>query len=431
MSKLSFSPLLALASLVLVAPACSSAASTSDTDSTDSDLHVKPVDSENLGRVLVSTPAGWVLPVNPQDDATAQYRGTTAPFNVAQRLKEGAGIFTVYSKFDVGLNSSNVNVVKGTQTELALGSIKAAYDPNATLKRDFGPKPQLKIYYTASGAPEVLAYTLPDGASAGNAAFWAGTPARAALAPPGAYRFSFGLPILADQTKSLANGENATPSLTPTDQRATITIKKPASRDLPDVPVQQCHVAAQSMLVQRSVDNSVGTYGEVPSYDQRLNVGVQGALINGQVVYGSSEGVVAWAGLPLAADTTVKVFPFAASEGAMHYELVVNNVAVPIALTPGATKTIQLERLDIDDVAVTKETGEVYNVKGTWQLFRQGPAASWIPITVRHDCSNGASTAVSYGTGTGVDVLPGTYRVLISYTTAEGAKTQDQTVTVP
>ena len=83
------------------------------------------------------------------------------------------------------------------------------------------------------------------------------------------------------------------------------------------------------------------------------------------------------------------------------------------------------------DVEITKETGETYTTKGTWQLYRQGPNATWLPITIRQDCSNGGGAATSFPTNSGLDVLPGTYRLVISYTTGEGAKTQEHTVSVP
>jgi hypothetical protein len=68
---------------------------------------------------------------------------------------------------------------------------------------------------------------------------------------------------------------------------------------------------------------------------------------------------------------------------------------------------------------------------GSWQLYRQGPNGSWLPITMRQDCSNGAGQQIAFPTNSGVDVLPGTYRLVISYTTGEGPKTQEQVVTVP
>ena len=417
----------AMASLV----ACS-AVSSDDSDVSAEDLHIKPKDGENLGRLQVNTPNGWQLPVNPNDDALAYYRNATTPLNTSTRLTEGTGIVTITSKFDTTLSTSNINIVKGNTTNFNLGSIKATYDASSTLKRDFGPTPQLTVFFTSPGAAETQVYKLPaNGAAAGgNAPFWAGAPAKAVLAPPGGYRFTFGLPILDDTKKDLAAGENANLALTPSDKRGTIIVKKP-TRDLPDAVVAN-HTVAQSQIIQRNRDNAALAYGELPSYDQRNTSQPAGTPIQpGYLNYGPNEGVVAWAALPLKDDTTIKVFPFAASEGAMHYEVVVSNVAQNIALTPGQTKTIQLERIEVDDVEVTKETGEVYTQRGTWQIFRQGPNNAWIPMTSRVDGSNGAGTQQNYATNSGLDVLAGTYRVIITYSTAEGQKTQDQTVTVP
>ncbi|HEY8072700.1 MAG TPA: hypothetical protein VIF62_01285 [Labilithrix sp.] len=176
-------------SIALAVPACT-AGEESDGESSDSDLHVKPTDSEDLGRLTVTTPPGWVLPVNPSDDATVSYRGSTVPFNVAQRLKEGPGAVVVSSKFDSALTTPTVNVTKGASTTYALGSIKASYDPTTTLVRDFGPKPALQIFYTSPGTAELLAYTYPTQGVNATSAFWAGNTTRAVLAPPGSYRFT-------------------------------------------------------------------------------------------------------------------------------------------------------------------------------------------------------------------------------------------------
>jgi hypothetical protein len=423
--------LFGLLALFVALPACT-ASDGSDAADSEADLHIHPKDGETLSRLTVTTPGGWTLPVNPADDATVTYRNASIPLNVQQRLTEGDGYLVVSSKFDVSVNAGNVALAKGKATSFDLASLKPTYkaasDASSKLARDFGPLPTLKVFYTGATLGETQVY----GQSRSNAAFWSGDPQRALLAPPGAYRFSWSLPILSDVNKTLAGGDNATVSLDPSDQRATIVVKKPAARDLPDAPVPQCHMATRTFLVHRRVDNSNGQYGEPASYDQRNTQQPAAAIQNGYVNYSNAyDQATSWAGLPMKDDTTVKVFPFAASEGANHYELVVNNVAMPLALKPGDTKTIQLERLDVDDVEITKETGETYTVHGSFQLFRQGPNASWIPITVRQDCSNGGGQQVAFPTNTGIDVLPGTYRLLISYSTAEGAKQQDQTVTVP
>ena len=423
-----------LVALALAVPACASttASEASESEEFTSDLRIKPTDNETLSRFTVTTPAGWTLPINPAEDATVTYRGAAAPLNLQQRLKDGDGALYVTSKFDVGVNAGNVNLVKGTASTFDLGAMKptftASSDAASTLKREFGPTPSLRVFYTGAGIAEAQVY----GQALGNGAFWNGAPQRALLAPPGAYRFSWTLPILLDTSKSLAGGESATVNIAPSDQRATIIVKKPAARELPDAPAGNCHLATRTFLVHRRVDNAAGVYGEPPSYDQKNtalgNVPVQ----DGSNTYSTAyDYVTSWAALPVAGDTTVRVFPFANSEAPNHYELVVNNVATTLALKPGDTKTIQLERLDVDDVAVTKENGEVYTVRGTFQLFSKGPNNSWIPFTSRQDCSNGAGVPYSLYTNSGIDVMPGTYRLIISYSTAEGARTQDQTVTVP
>jgi hypothetical protein len=421
----------ALLALLAAVPACTAAATDNASESEDA-YRVTPVDGETLALLKVRTPTGWTLPVNPADDATVTYRNASIPLNVQQRLTDGDGNLVVSSKFDVAVNAGNIALAKGTSTSYGLASLKPTYKPASdaasTLARDFGPLPTLKVFYTGASVGEAQVY----GQSRSNAAFWSGDPQRALLAPPGAYRFSWSLPILSDITKTLGEGKNVTVSLDPSDQRATIVVKKPTARDLPDAPVPQCHMATRTFLVHRRVDNANGQYGEPASYDQRNTQQPAAAIQNGYVNYSNAyDQATSWAALPMKDDTTVKVFPFAASEGANHYELVVNNVAMPLALKPGDTKTIQLERLDVDDVEITKETGETYMAHGSYQLFRQGPNASWIPITVRQDCSNGAGQQVAFPTNAGIDVLPGTYRLLISYATAEGAKQQEQVVTVP
>lgn len=426
--------------LLLAAPACTSS-DAEDSTGDESDLRVKPKDGETLAQLVVTTPPGWTLSTNPADDGSATYRGagvtTDLKLNTPARLNANATPtpITFSGKFDYPFTATNVTLTKGKTTTLALGSLKPTYvpasDPTSTLWRDFGPRPHLTVGFTAPGATAEVAVigglTFP--------AFWAGAPQKALLAPPGAYRFSWNLPILDDVKRTLGDGENATVSLAPPDRRATIIVKKPASRELPDVtfPGSWCHAPTSTFLVQRNADNSSLTLGEPTSWDQNAAVRSLPAkpILEGGTQYSAAEKIASWAALAMKDDTTVKVFPFAASEGTAHYELVVNGVPTIVDLKPGDTKTFQLERLDVDDVEVTKEDGSTYTVRGTWKLFRQGPNNSWIPVTHRTDCSTGPGAQVAFSTNAGLDVLPGTYRLVFSYTTAEGAKTQEQIVTVP
>jgi hypothetical protein len=84
-----------------------------------------------------------------------------------------------------------------------------------------------------------------------------------------------------------------------------------------------------------------------------------------------------------------------------------------LPLSQNAANAITLQRIDIDDVTVTREDGSSYLAKGTYELF-----------------FGGNRVVAPTPTNTGIDVLPGTYELVISYSTADGPKTQRQTLTL-
>ncbi len=73
---------------------------------------------------------------------------------------------------------------------------------------------------------------------------------------------------------------------------------------------------------------------------------------------------------------------------------------------------LALNRLDVDDITITREDGSSYTVQGSYQLFIGGVAA-----------------AGPYPTGTGLDLLPGSYDFVLRYLDANGPKTQRPTLT--
>lgn len=426
--------------LLLTLGACAGATPSDDASETEQATKITPKDSENLGKIQVNVPSGWVLPPNPSDDASASYVTTTSETNAltfgsALRIKAASGCVQVHSKFNSPSRTCGVDVVKNQTTTTTLGAIKAVYDPAATLAVDFGPVPTFSIFQkpSAAGAEAKLYDHAPNGYLAG---FWNGASTRPVLAAPGDYRFAWNLPVLGEVKKTLAQGENATVALVPNDVRATITLKPPSARELPDAPAGACQTKARTFVIQRRADATNGIY-EPPAYDQKIYQAQPASYPNGYVSsYSTQENVVAYRAVAVSQITSLKVFPFTAGEAPMHYEVVVNNLPATVDVKPGTTSTVQLERLDVDDVEVEKEDGSKYKAKGTWQVWRQGPNATWVPVSQRvgqySDCSGyGAATQANYPTGTGLDVLAGTYRVVVSYSTAEGGKTQDFTVSVP
>jgi hypothetical protein len=97
------------------------------------------------------------------------------------------------------------------------------------------------------------------------------------------------------------------------------------------------------------------------------------------------------------------------------------NPACTYTLTVGGRQTvldqtagtaIGLHRLDVNDVTITREDGTTYTTKGTYSLNYGGVQVQG-PFT----------------TGTGIDVLSGTYQFSLSYTDFDGPQTQTQTIT--
>ena len=89
-------------------------------------------------------------------------------------------------------------------------------------------------------------------------------------------------------------------------------------------------------------------------------------------------------------------------------------IAVPgrlVTLSQTADTTINLHRIDVDDVVVTREDNTTFVQRGTYELYY-----------------GGALVAGPYPTNTGIDALDGDYEVVVKYTTGTGAKTNRYTI---
>lgn len=79
-----------------------------------------------------------------------------------------------------------------------------------------------------------------------------------------------------------------------------------------------------------------------------------------------------------------------------------------IALRDGQAASLNLGRIDVDDVLVTRENGTTYEARGRYTVT----------------CITDGTDVGSFSTKTGLDVLPGDYRVDLTYSTEEGPKSQ-------
>jgi hypothetical protein len=114
--------------------------------------------------------------------------------------------------------------------------------------------------------------------------------------------------------------------------------------------------------------------------------------------------------IPSATGTPATLALAAFTNSACSYTLNVAGRSQPLSQT--ATNNITLHRLDVDAVTVTREDGSTYTVNGTYTLN-----------------FGGVQVAGPFNTGSGTDVLAGTYQFSLNYTDFDGPQTQTQTLT--
>lgn len=92
-----------------------------------------------------------------------------------------------------------------------------------------------------------------------------------------------------------------------------------------------------------------------------------------------------------------------------HYNLYLNGTWTEVKANAGGYVDLPVRRLDVGDVAVTDEDGKTTTVHGAysveWAHATSATGKLWMP----------AEEAQNLPTGTGVDVVPGTYRVTVTY----------------
>jgi hypothetical protein len=95
-----------------------------------------------------------------------------------------------------------------------------------------------------------------------------------------------------------------------------------------------------------------------------------------------------------------------------------DDVSLTYGALGGAPLQINIGRIDVDHVDVTTASGTVEQREGTYEVLNPKTG-----LRVTND--------ERYKTGTGLDVPPGTYKVVVSYQADTGTKTFTEVVTVP
>ena len=407
--------------LTLLATACAGGPP-EDLGTNAAEKRISPEDEENLGILEVTLPSGWS---QVPSKVSATYRDKLITIGAPNRLLAGTGCLVLSSPPLRNLKECGVKVVARQTTKYELGSLEAPYSPpgTGTLAVDFGPQaapqvwragvneqgntPWMDVWHPGYGDP---------------ARVFGGAPAAPVVTMPGDYWIGWNVPVLGETLFAIAPGSNKTIDITPPERRATIRVKAPI-RELPDAR-RRCGTDNRNFIVHRQVANPDGLFGEPDGISQRQTLG--------QAANSPREGLVEWKSFPLAQDTTIRVFPFVASEGARHYEWIAKDVVIPIEVQPGQAVDLTMGRLDVDHVKVTKEDGTTYQATGQYRVWRKAKDGAWVPVRSAVQAADCRATGnVVHPTGTGMDLPPGDYSLVVDYVTAEGPQKKTEYVTLP
>lgn len=220
----------------------------------------------------------------------------------------------------------------------------------------------------------------------------ASEPGRFVPIAPGEYLFAlsledFNAPALWSNLVTLASGEVQSVDLAPPDMRGKVVIKPP-KRMFPSVRQETWFAASRSYSAETlaSYPTQGGAYREKyllnPS-TWATNVGALAADLEHTVL-----GNTAWT---------------------RGYFLWLNGTYANFEVAPGGTTIVQMQRLDVDDVEVTREDGTTFRTQGTYSIEWLSPSGAYVAWPELQKLP----------TKTGVDLVPGHYRVTVAYTTLE------------
>lgn len=368
----------------------------------DTDDIIDPVGNERLGNLVLQ------LPNLPGGAETCAYAATLDPQGPAlaigqpHRLLHGDYCIRVSSRCaSTGINLTtrvcNISVQRQQTTTYSLAAMKLDLD-SRRLVVDIAPVAQVSVSQALANGVLSSPWN-PE--------------TRYVIAAHGSYSVKYGIAGLPDLNFDLTSGQATVLNITPRDIRATVTVSPPTTRAFPDGLQHTCN-QERSWMVYRHANTRSTVFEPSPNISSR----------------GSTQNILD--AKPIARDNRVsfRYFPLPANASSKH-ELVVNNVPLALGLGAGESQTVQLKRLDVNNVTVTREDGSRYVTAGFYTLNRYAPMGSagalftqpmLMPAYATQGCSSLTAVAMTYATQTGVDVLPGHYQVVVSYQTAEGAQ---------
>ena len=371
---------------ILVATSAACAASNTESSSSESGITVTPTGSDTPGQLMITVPAGVPYFGYYTGTSTQSFRlDSDGPFlvpNMPVPVTTGVHVvFDVHSQVEpsgvqslVQAGRANVTVEDHALTTLRLGGVSFIRG---------GADPVLGV-----DGPGVIGADEPVGTLRQGAVIETMTTITAKTW--GAWHYDFGLFDGADAT--VLPGVLTALDVNGRANRKQLRILAPATRALPDAACSGLRIAASRPGPNGGVRQ---LHGAMPG-NAPVVLPAGSALVIGEYSIGDI------------APATYETTP----------------IPLSIVLGPvgGEPATLQLERIDVTDVAVRQGDGTTATVHGRYALDQITTVAG--ADVVKRICD--AETA------TGVDVGPGRYRLVVSYDTVESGTKQDiHDITIP
>lgn len=360
---------------------------------------VNPVGDESLGALEVLPPSVKVSPF------ALVFAGTPFKPGETLRVKEQIGVLKLENKANSQYSSSvEVQIVKTKTSQVQLAALNLIWDTDVLLTQ-IGPKAHLLIKGTETGftysqlgsekwrhgfiplLPDTLNVNIPE------------------------------LPMISAQKILVGQGQVLNYDFKFSDVRAAIEII-PAKAIYPDgqSAIPNCSRETPDLFVAWRTQplSNASTHIPFPIY-----------TAGGWDSSGTGFLKEAFSGRTKD-HPRISFFPSVDGKVDLTYELVVNNLWVPIQAKAGETVSFQLKRLDINHVNVTREDGTTYLVPGKYKVYSQVKnsatgAVTWTPVEAPVQCST-LNKYSEFPTQTGLTVFPGIYKVVVNYNTEEGMK---------
>lgn len=387
----------ALSILPCVVVACSVEAPQNSSNPTKVSGKADGVDTdvaESLGSLTITAPSG------DKSSAELTYRRAALSIGSAASFAPGTGCLRLSSSFlRVPLDlDCNLVVDAAKPRSVALALLGTSWD-KSSVETDFGVAAMVA---SVSLDGKTIAVTTPE----------------ASLVPAGTYGFSFNYGVLGEVQKTVKAGQSVAADLTLPEVRATVTLVPPAERLYPDPKPDSCEMPGRHALVRRRGDPPPG-----------IN---EPMLWVGSYLFRSTSNTVADSKtFDLTASSTFRLLPLTDKEQPDRYEYVVNNLVQPLVLGPGDHVEIAVKRIDVDDVSTTNSDGTKTKIAGTYEVYRDD-AGTWKRLALvggdwwmGQSCAKIIEGRSSFPTKTGLDVLPGKYKVVVSWSSALGAQTAE------